>query len=92
MGRLAVAVERAQDGLVHFEGAGDHEPVGFGDVLLEGGSMKSMMRKANKMGAAYVLVIGEDEQKDGTASVKAMTTGESVPIKQSDVVAHIKKK
>jgi len=61
------------------------------DVLLEAGSMKSMMRKANKMGASHVLVIGEEEQKDGTVSIKNMTTGESTVIKQNEVVSFIKK-
>jgi histidyl-tRNA synthetase len=61
------------------------------DVLLEGGSMKSFMRKANKMGAAYVLVIGEEEQKNGTVSIKNMRTSTSEIVKQGDVVSFIKK-
>ena len=61
------------------------------DVLLEQASMKSMMRKANKLGASYVLILGEDEQKDGTVSVKQMTTGKSEVIKQVDVVRYLKK-
>ena len=61
------------------------------DILLEPGSMKSMMRKANKMGAAYVLIIGEDEQKDGTVSIKNMTTGESTVVAQDAIVSFIKK-
>jgi histidyl-tRNA synthetase len=62
------------------------------DVLLEGASMKSMMRKANKMGAAYVLVLGEEEVKNGTVSVKNMTTGDSSMIPQSDIVNFITRK
>lgn len=61
------------------------------DTLLEVSSMKSMMRKANKMGASYVLVIGQDEQKDGTVSIKNMTTSKSEVIKQAQVVSYIKK-
>ncbi|MBU1007796.1 histidine--tRNA ligase [Candidatus Dependentiae bacterium] len=61
------------------------------DVLLEGGSMKSMMRKANKMGASHVLIIGEAEQRDGTVSVKNMITGDSVVLKQGEVVSYVRK-
>lgn len=56
------------------------------EVLLEGGSMKSLMRRANKLGASHVLIIGEDEQKNGTVSLKNMTSGESEVVKQVDVV------
>jgi histidyl-tRNA synthetase len=62
------------------------------DVIVECSSMKSMMRKANKMGATSVFIIGEEEQKNGTVSVKNMITGESTFVKQSDVVSYIKKK
>ena len=61
------------------------------DVLLDGGSMKSMMRRANKMGASHVLILGEDEQKNGTVSIKNMTTGESETIKQTKIIEFIKK-
>lgn len=40
------------------------------DVLLEGGSIKSMMRKANKMGAKYALIVGADEQQEKKEGVK----------------------
>jgi len=62
------------------------------DVMLDGGSMKSMMRRANKIGASYVLVVGEDEQKDGTVSVKNMLTGKGEKFKQAAVVEAIKNK
>lgn len=61
------------------------------DIIAEISSMKSMMRKANKMGASKVLIIGEDEQKDGTVSVKNMQSGESAVIKQAEVVDSINK-
>lgn len=61
------------------------------DVLLDLGSMKSMMRKANKMGATHVLIIGEDEQREGTVSVKNMLVGDSTILKQEEVVSYLKK-
>lgn len=62
------------------------------DVLLEQTSIKSMMRKANKMLASYVLVIGEKEQQKGTVSIKNMTTGESEEIKQEEVLLYLKRR
>src|SRR4030095_8830751 len=44
------------------------------DILFEG-SLKSMMKKANKSGAAYALILGETEQENRTVTVKNMTTG-----------------
>jgi histidyl-tRNA synthetase len=58
------------------------------DVLFEG-SVKSMMRKANHLGAAYVLVIGESEQQSKTVMLKNMVTGESRSVKQVDLVAEL---
>jgi len=59
------------------------------DILLEGSSMKSMMRKANKMGARYVLIIGEDEQQAGTVALKNMQTGESSTLKAGAVADYL---
>ncbi|PKN03812.1 histidine--tRNA ligase [Candidatus Dependentiae bacterium HGW-Dependentiae-1] len=61
------------------------------DILLEGASAKSMMRQANKVGAAYCLILGDDEQKTRTVTVKNMVTGTEERIAQIDVVSHLKK-
>jgi len=61
------------------------------DVLLEGDSVKSMMRKANKMGAKYALIIGPDEQQEKKVTVKDMVTGSSETILQIDLVDYLKK-
>jgi histidyl-tRNA synthetase len=60
------------------------------DILFEG-SMKSMMRKASKSGAAYALIIGETEQQSRTVMIKNMTTGTEQSVAQIDVVAMLKK-
>ncbi len=60
------------------------------DILFEG-SMKSMMKKANKLGAAYVLIIGETEQENRTVMLKNMTTGAEEQIAQIDLIARLKK-
>lgn len=60
------------------------------DILFEG-SIKSMMKKANKFGAAYVLILGETEQENRTVMVKNMTTGTESAVAQVDLVATLKK-
>ena len=59
------------------------------DTLLDGGSVKSMMRHANRLGAAYVLVIGEEEQKEGFITVKSMADGEQAQVKQAELLAYL---
>lgn len=54
------------------------------EVLFEG-SLKSMMNKAHKKNANYVLVIGDEEQALGTVNMKNMQTGERTVISQNDV-------
>jgi histidyl-tRNA synthetase len=61
------------------------------DVLLEEDSVKSMMRKANKYGTTYALLLGEDEQRAQTITVKNMMTGNSETIPQIEVVNYIKR-
>ena len=60
------------------------------DILFEG-SIKTMMRKANKLGAAYALILGETEQQNRTVMVKNMTTGAEEAVAQVDVVTRLKK-
>lgn len=58
------------------------------DVLFDG-SVKAMMKKANKYGARAVLLVGEQEVADGTVTVKDMVTGAEAVIKQVDVTSHL---
>jgi histidyl-tRNA synthetase len=48
----------------------------------EGRSLKAQMRRADKFGARYVLIIGEDEQRDGQAILRDMAEGkqEEIPL------------
>jgi histidyl-tRNA synthetase len=59
------------------------------DVLLDGDSLKGMLRKANKMGAAYCLILGEEEQQKHEVTIKNMITGEETCIPQSGAVAYL---
>ncbi len=61
------------------------------EVFLENESFKSMMRSANKLGAAYVLIIGEEELKAKEVTIKNMVTSEQVRVPQIEVVNYFKK-
>ncbi|OGB96881.1 histidine--tRNA ligase [candidate division TM6 bacterium RIFCSPHIGHO2_12_FULL_36_22] len=60
------------------------------DILFEG-SVKSMMRKANKMGATYTVLLGSDEQVTRTATVKNMITGTEEKMDQTKLAQYLKK-
>ena len=60
------------------------------DVLLDG-SAKSRMRKANKMGAAFTLLIGDQEQQDQTVMVKNMITSTQEVVKQTKLLNYFGK-
>lgn len=56
------------------------------EVLLEGDSMKSMMKQANKLAAKFCIIIGAEEQETRAVTLKNMITGESVRIPQIELV------
>ena len=60
------------------------------EVLLEKASITNMMKKANKLGAKFVLILGEEEQEKGTISIKNMQTGESKIVRQTEVLSLLK--
>ena len=43
------------------------------------------MKKANRMGAGRVIIIGQDELKNGNVLVKDMSSGEQQSVKQADL-------
>jgi histidyl-tRNA synthetase len=53
-------------------------------------SMKAQMKLANRSGARFALIVGDDELAAGTVVVKPMHgEGEQVAIRRSDVAAHL---
>jgi len=67
-----------------------HELLGSGvrvEMEYEGKSLKSQMRRADKLGARYSVVIGENEVASGKAAFKRMRDGEQieVPLKNEDI-------
>jgi len=60
----------------------------------DGRSLKAQMRQANKCGAQVALIIGEDEMKKGTVTLKELSVsdGKQTEISQKDVVKVLKEK
>ena len=54
-------------------------------------SMKSQMRRANKLQCPYCLIRGEDELKTGTIVLKNMESSEEETLKTESVVTYIQK-
>lgn len=60
------------------------------DMDYRGGSIKSQFRKADKLNAKYVVIIGEDELKKGTAKLKDMKKGIEKEIKLGKITIELK--
>ncbi len=61
------------------------------DTDYENKSLKAAMRKANDLGAKYVLIIGEDELKKNTVMLKDMVSGEQREVGQDILITELKK-
>jgi histidyl-tRNA synthetase len=57
-----------------------------------GASLKSQMKKADKSGAPYTLIIGEQEMKSGMAVLRNMQTKEQTEIPMKDIHEELKKR
>ena len=53
-------------------------------------SMKAQMREANKLGAQYAIILGEDELKDKSVIVKDLSTSEQEKIALGSLQKHMK--
>lgn len=60
-----------------------------GEASLTAGSMKSQMRRADKTGAGYALILGTEEIGKGTVQIKNLSTGEQTERSQEDLAAHL---
>lgn len=61
-----------------------------GEINYGGAGFKSLMRQASKSGAAFCLILGSDEIKDGEITIKNMDTGEQWRAPQSAVAPKLK--
>lgn len=59
------------------------------DILLDDASVKSKMRKANKLGAQWAVIIGSEEQKNKTVLLKNMITGTDETVPQTELIKKI---
>ena len=59
------------------------------DVVFDGAGMKQKMRRADKMGAPFVCVLGEREVAAGVASIKNMATGETSEVVLREVATFL---
>ena len=56
----------------------------------EPNNVKAKFRYANRMGYRYALVLGENEARDSTVSVKNMDSGESTVVPKQDIVEFLR--
>jgi histidyl-tRNA synthetase len=61
------------------------------EILVDDQKFKNKMKKASDLKACYALIIGEDEQKNNSVTVKNMITGSQESILQNKVAAYLKK-
>ncbi len=54
----------------------------------DGRSIKSQMKRADRLKAAFALILGEDELASGVVSVKNMSTGEQGHVTREAVIDH----
>ena len=59
-------------------------------IIYENKKFKKLMEYANKVGAKFVVIIGEDEVSNNTISIKNMTTGEQQTLPVNDALKMIK--
>jgi histidyl-tRNA synthetase len=55
-------------------------------------SLKSQLRRANRRGVKYVVMLGKDEIARGKAKLKDMRSGEEVEVDMEEVAARLKNK
>lgn len=60
------------------------------EACLEVKSLKAQMRAAGKLQAKFVVILGEDEWKDGQVSVRRMADGEQWRVDREEVCRFIK--
>jgi len=60
------------------------------EVYLEAARLKKMLNYANKLGVPYVVIVGEDEIKEGQYSLKNMLTGEQAKVTVEQLIDRVK--
>ncbi|WP_211194628.1 histidine--tRNA ligase [Pyxidicoccus fallax] len=81
---VAVADEGSQDAALALASRLRREGLRV-DFDTRGGSLKSQMKRADKSGARFTLVLGEAERTSGQAKLKPMAGGDAIPVALDDV-------
>jgi histidyl-tRNA synthetase len=61
------------------------------DILIDTASLKSKLRKANKLQATWAIIIGQQEQAENFVTIKNMMTGGDEKVSQADLEKFFKK-
>lgn len=59
------------------------------EIFLDDAKIQNKMKKANALKATWALLIGDDEQKNNTVTIKNMITGDQQVVAQKEVAAKI---
>lgn len=60
------------------------------DIDYEQSSLKSQLRSANKAGAKFVIIIGEEEVRTDTVSLKEMSSGKQEKISSDQIIEELR--
>ena len=55
-------------------------------------SLKSQMKRADRLGASFVLILGDKELEENTAILRNMENKEQIPVPLNDIIQTIKKR
>ncbi len=86
---LGDAARRKCFGLINSLRSGEWGGISF-DMDYENKSLKAQMRQADKLGAKFVCIIGDDEIAKGEATVRNMGTKEQSGIRFENLEKHLK--
>jgi histidyl-tRNA synthetase len=87
---VAQGVNAERAALVAAERLRDRLPARAIQVNLGGGNFKAQFRRADKSGASFALVIGDDELARGVAALKSLRgEGEQIDIKLEELAARV---
>jgi len=86
---VIVPIEPEQNDLALLISQNLHNYNIYNNIILDNSSVKSMMRKANKLGAKYVLLIGPEELASNKIKVKNMQTSKEQDVSQADISKYI---
>ena len=59
-------------------------------ALWEDRSLKAQMRQADRLGAAYTLILGEEEVRNGVVMIRRMADSTQASVPRSEAVAAVK--